>query len=89
VEREANEERAAVLVAQLGKLKEGLTRRVIVQWSMRGLLRCHKAWALYALQRRLRRQIGGANAEPLSGDETDAPPPGVAGQLLATIGDFF
>ena len=89
VEREANEERAAVLVAQLGKLKEGLTRRVIVQWSMRGLLRCHKAWALYALQRRLRRQIGGASAEPLSGDETDAPPPGVAGQLLATIGDFF
>ena len=37
----------------------------------------------------MRRQIGGASAEPLSGDETDAPPPGVAGQLLATIGDFF
>ena len=62
-------------MAQLGKLKEGLLR-VIVQWSMRGLLRCHKAWALYACS-------GGAppincNAEPLSGDETDAPPPGVA-----------
>ena len=77
-----------MLVAQLGKLKEGLTRRVIVQWSMRSLLRCHKAWALYAMQRRLRRQIG-ASAEPLSGDEAEAPPPGVAGQLLATIGDFF
>ena len=40
-----------------------LTRRVIVQWSMRGLLRCHKAWALYALQRRLRRQIGGIDKD--------------------------
>ena len=84
---EANEERAAVLVAQLGKLKEGLTRRVIVQWSMRPL-RCHKAWALYSLQRRLRRRLA-ARAPSRSAVTNGRAAARVAGQLLATIGDFF
>ena len=63
--------RVAQLEAQATRLKEGLTRRVVRQWTLRGATRCWKAWGLYVMRRRLNREIVLHGGEPLSGDEGD------------------
>ena len=56
----------AKLIEQAGRLKEGLAKRVMRQWSLRSLAPCMRAWSVYVLRRRIVRDVGG---EPQSGDE--------------------
>ena len=43
---------------------------MVHQWRLRGAIRCMKAWSVYVLTRKLRREIvEEGDDEPLSGDE--------------------
>ena len=89
--------RVAQLEAQATRLKEGLTRRVVRQWTLRSASRCWKAWTIYVMRRKLNRDIVLHGGEPLSGDEDggaaanddDQQPPYAPARLAGSLLDGF
>ena len=88
--QEALDEQEARLRAQAAQLKEGLAWRVARQSGRGSQMRCLKAWAVYVLRRKLRRQ-GAAPGEALSDDEGGAgvgEPAGLLG-IVHSFGGMF
>ena len=81
-------EREERLRAQHALLKEELAKRIVLQTLRSCVLRCWKAWSVYALKRQLQRQIA---PETLSDEEAPeaAAPDGLLGKAVQSIGRLF
>ena len=85
--QEALDEQEARLRAQAAQLKEGLAWRVARQSGRGSQMRCLKAWAVFVLQRKLRRQA--APGEGLSDDEQGASKPDGLLGIVHSFGGMF
>ena len=74
--------------AHAARLKEGLAWRVARQSGRGSQMRCLKAWAVYVLRRKLRRQQAGPG-QALSDDEQGASEPDGLMGIVHSFGGLF
>ena len=86
--RESLDEQEARLRAHAARLKEGLAWRVARQSGRGSQMRCLKAWAVYVLRRKLRRQQAGPG-QALSDDEQGASEPDGLMGIVHSFGGLF
>lgn len=51
-------EREEAVQSHAARLKEGLAKRVVRQWTLRVANQCFRAWQEYCMKRQLRRELG-------------------------------